>query len=259
MTIPPQENTIQEPVVQQNVDIPLSQERVDPNLSQVTTETKSTEKAEDPNWKAFREARKKDRAEKEAAERRAVEKEAEAAALKAAMEAAFAKPNNASQQQHGYQQSYDQPEETEEQRIERKVQEALAKHEEKLRREQAQREAQEYPNRLNQSYPDFNNVVTTENMDYLEYHHPELVRPLKRLQDGYDKWSDVYQAIKKYVPNSTTARKEAARAESNFIKPKSMSSTGLTQNTEHSGSARLSEDKKAANWARMQASLKSLS
>ena len=259
MTITPQENTIQDQIVQEKVDASLTQEKVDVNSGQVAAETKATEKVEDPNWKAFREARKKDRAEKEAAERRLAEKEAEATALKAAMESSFLKSNPPQQQQYGYQNQYEQQEETEDQRIDRKVQEQLAKREDRARQEAAQREAQEYPNRLTQTYPDFNNVVTTENLDYLEFPHPELARPLKRLQDGYDKWSDAYQAIKKYVPNAVTSKREAARADANLAKPRSMSSTGLTQNTENTSSAKLSSDRKAANWSRMQQSLKSVS
>lgn len=258
MTITPQENTIQETVVD-NKDVTISnQEKVDANSSQVAPEIKATEKADDPNWKAFREARKKDRAEKEAAERRAAEKEAEAAALKAAMEAAFAKSNNAPQQQYGYQQSYDQPEETEEQRIERKVQEAIAKREEKARKEAAEREVQELPHRLHQQFPDYSQIVTQENIDYIEYHHPELAASLGMHPNNFAKWSLLYNSIKKYIPNAKTARKESAKADNNFMKPRSMSNTGLTQNTEASSGARLSEEKKAANWARMQESLKSL-
>src|SRR5271169_6729948 len=63
-------------------------ESVVSNPPEVKTEESKTE---DPNWKAFREARKKDRADREAAEKRAADKEAEVTALKAAMEAAFSK------------------------------------------------------------------------------------------------------------------------------------------------------------------------
>lgn len=251
------ENTVENSLPQEKVDTKVSQENIDATLQQPEA-SKKEEKVEDPNWKAFREARKKDRAEKEAAERRAAEKEAEAAALKAAMEAAFSKSAPIPPQNAQYPNYYPENEETEEQRIERKVQELLAKKEEQDRKQAAMREQQEYPIRLVQNFADFNNVVTSENLDYLEYHHPELARTLKRLPDSYDKWSDAYQVIKKYVPNATTAKREAARAESNFMKPRSMSNTGLTQNTEAPSSARLSEEKKAANWARMQQSMKGL-
>ena len=93
-----------EPQAQAPVDASLSQAKPDANLSQQKFENldqnqpKEPETPEDPNWRAFREARKRDRAEREAAERRAAEKEQEVAALKAAMDAAFTKGNAPSPQ-----------------------------------------------------------------------------------------------------------------------------------------------------------------
>lgn len=244
--IKPQENIIQEkldtPVVQNNADkAPVSEE-----------------KPEDPNWRAFREARKKDRLEKEAAERRAAEKEAEVAALKAAMEAAFAKNPGPIARSSG-RESYDYAnEETEDERIEKKIQAAIAQREQQYERELQQREQQEYPARLSQAYPDFKNTIASENLDYLEYHYPEVAGPLSRLPEGFDKWADIYRAVKKFVPNSTTAKKDAARADANYQKPRSISSPGMTQNKDFSGSAILSEDQKKSNWERMQKTLKGL-
>lgn len=225
-------------------------EKIDSNQSnEVNAQTQpldsKEENKEDPNWKAFREARKKDRSEKEAAERKALEKEQEVAALKAAMEAAF------SRQQPQSTQGYPE-EETEDQRIEKKVQAIISQREAIAERERQEREQREYPNKLNQVYHDFNNIVSAENLDYLEYHYPEVARPLKRQSEGFDKWSDIYHAIKKFVPNHATAKKEAAKAENNFNRPKSMSSTGLSQSGNEAVPLRLSEERKAANWKRMQ-------
>jgi hypothetical protein len=215
----------------------------------------NTEPPEDPNWKAFRDARKKDRAEREAAELRAAEKEREVAALKAAMEAAFSRSpagNYAAPPQN----AYDQHEETEDERIEKKVQAAIAARETAAEKARIEKEHQEYPNRLVQSFPDFHNTIAQEHLDYLDYHYPEVSRPLQRLPDGYDKWADIYRAVKKFVPNNATAKKDAAKADVNFGKPKSMSSTGITQPGEATTSARLTEEKRAENWARMQKVLK---
>lgn len=242
------ENKQEKKLIQEQEEKKIASEQQQPVVEQKAKETKAEEDAkEDPNWRAFREARKKDRADKEAAERRATEKEAEAAALKAAMEAAFAKGNYPSSQS-GSQDGFSH-EETEDERIEKKVNALLAEREKKAQQEASIREQQEYPNRLQQAYPDFNAMVSSENLDYLEYHYPEIARPLKRLGDGFDKWSDIYHAVKKFVPNATTARKEAAKAEANLNKPKSISSTGLTQSTE--GKSSLTEERKAANWERM--------
>lgn len=218
------------------------------------------ETAEDPNWRAFREARKRDRAEKEAAERKAAEKEREVAALKAAMEAAFANRGptpQAYQQQYGLNQGYDEPVEDEEQRIERKVNELLKKKEEQYQREREEEEKRTYPNRLMKDMPDFSQICSQENLDYLDYHFPEISRPLQRLNDGYEKWYDTYHAIKKFIPNHSSAKKEAIKAAINTNKPRSMSSsTPSPTGTPVVQSWQEAEARRAENWQRMQRIMK---
>lgn len=265
MTVNAPENSA-ENVLQQEKVVAQPQEQLNPknevNKQPNSNEPKQEEAPqEDPNWRAFREARKKDRIEREAAEKRAAEKEAEVAALKAAMEAAFAKSAPSPQ---AYQQYYgmdvsQQQEESEDQRIERKVQAAIAVKEAASEKARLEREHQEYPIRLAQTFSDFHQTIAQENLDYLDYHYPEVSRPLQRLQDGFDKWSDIYKAVKKFVPNNSTSKKEAAKAEANFNKPKSISSTGITQPGEAVGNARLTEERRAANWDRMQKILKGVS
>jgi hypothetical protein len=256
MTVDVPENKEQITENQEKVDTNLKQQKVDTNLKQQSENKEQT--PEDPNWRAFREARKKDRAEKEAAERRAAEKEAEANALKAAMEAAFSK-NSPSPQ--AYQQYYNQndQEETEDERIEKKVNALLSLREEKARKEWEERERQELPLRLKRDFPDFHHVTSQENLDYLDFHFPEISRPLQRLPNDYDKWADIYHAIKKFIPNQSNARKDTIRADINQQKPKSISSTGLTQSE---GNARQTwqeiEQRRAANWERMQRVIKGL-
>lgn len=258
-----------EPQVQATGDTQVSQPKSDANMSQQKFENpeqnnqqpKEPETAEDPNWRAFREARKKDRADREAAERRAAEKEAEVAALKAAMDAAFTKGNapspQAYQQYYGINQGYDQPEESEEQRIERKVNQLLAKKEEQYKKDQFENEMREYPNRLKKDFPDFGHVCSQENLDYLDYHYPEVSRPLQRLSEGYDKWSDIYHAVKKFIPNHSTAKKEAAKADVNSVKPRSISSTGPSPTGDKPRESwQEAEARRAENWARMQRTMK---
>ena len=221
-------------------------------------DTTAPQSTEDPDWRAFREARKRDRAEREAAEARAAEKEKEVAALKAAMEAAFSAKQAPTPQ--AYQEYYgmnQQPEETEEQRIERMVDAKLAKKEEQYKQQQAEHERLTYPQRLMKEMPDFNQVCCQENLDYLDYHYPEVSRPLQRLGDCYDKWSDTYAAVKKFIPNHSIAKKEAMRADINASKPRSMSSSGPSPTGEPARESwKDAEDRKAANWARMQKILK---
>lgn len=242
--------------VQPNPELNISPENIDVN-SQKQIESKEPESPEDQNWKAFREARKRDRAEKESAERRAAEKEQEIAALKAAMEAAFSAKSAPSTQ--AYQQYYgmEQQEESEDQRIERRVNEILSKKEEQYRREQEEYERREYPNRIKRDFPDFSQVCSQENLDYLDYHYPEISRPLQRLSEGYDKWHDTYHAVKKLIPNHSTARKEAMRADINSNKPRSISSTGPSPTGERPRESwQEAEARRAENWARMQRTMK---
>lgn len=217
------------------------------------------ENEKDRNWRAFRESRKKERADREAAEARAADKEREVNALKAAMEAAFNGRENmqSSQVSHqGY--GHEAEQESEDARIEKKVQAALAQREASAERARLERAQQEYPIRLRKEHPDFDQVVSQENLDYLDYHYPEVSRPIQRLGDGYEKWEDVYKAVIKFVPNNKTAKQDAQKADSNFSKPRSMSSSGLSQNTQAPMATSLSEDRKAENWARMQKAMRTV-
>lgn len=247
------DNSVETSLPQEKPDV-NTQQQVDTASQQKPTENKPSE--EDPNWRAFREARKQDRAKTEAAEKRLAEKEAEAEALKAAMEAAFARESKSVHHRADMEnREYASQDETEDERIEKKVQAALAAREQAADRARAEREQQEYPQRLNQTYQDFHQTVSSENLDYLEFHYPEVANPLKRLQDGYDKWADIYKAVKKFVPNSVSAKKEAAKADANFNKPKSMSSTNMTQPGATAGGNRLTQERMDENWARMRKTL----
>jgi hypothetical protein len=259
------DNKTQENAQQPIVEAQKEQQKTDSvspqtiNQPHQENQSKPEEENTDPNWRAFREARKKDREQREAAERRAAEKEAEAAALKAAMEAAFTK-NSPSPQ--AYQQYYstnqtETPEETEEQRIERKVNELLEKKEKLFAQQQKERELQELPNRLKSQFPDFDKVCSQDNLDYLDYHFPEISRPLDRLPQGYDKWHDIYHAVKKLIPNQANIKKDMARADMNMNKPKSISSVTQTPTGEPSRQSwQEMEQKRAANWERMQRLMK---
>ena len=239
------EALIQEKITITNAETHAKSVNADTNLKQNEASTKE-DAPEDPNWKAFREGRKKDREERKAAEEKAAQKEEEVKALKAAMEAAFSKQTPQVPDRNTYE------EETEDQRIEKKVQAAIAVREAQAERARLEREHQEYPQRLMQQYPDFHNVIAQENLDYLDYHYPEVSRPLTRLNDGFDKWSDIYKAIKKFVPNHDNMKKDAAKAAANLSKPKSMSMASMTQTGQVGSPNILTAEKKAANWERMQ-------
>lgn len=207
------------------------------------------------NWKKFKEARQKDREHAEAMSKKAAEKEAEAQALKAAMDAILNKPQPTANMQQNY---YTEEDETEDQRIEKKVQAALELAERKRQEEYARREYENLPQKIKQVHADFDQVCSTENLDYLEYHHPEIAKAYNYMPDNVEKWDAVYRAVKKLVPN-TSPNKDANKAQQNLTKPQSMSATTTPQGQGNTPPIHITEQRRAENWARMQKAMKSVS
>lgn len=201
------------------------------------------------NWKKFREAREIERKEKLEVEKRAAEKEAEVQALKAAMQVLVNKPEP-NTPQINY-----ETEETEEQRIARIVEASLEKERRKYQIEASEKEKKDLPAKLTQNHPDFDSVCTSENLDYFEYHYPEVADAYKYMPEGFDKWSKIYKAVKRFVPQATSKNNNQAVAEKNLAKPQSMSIPGKTS-TGDSAPQYLDEKRKADNWQRMQRAMK---
>lgn len=263
MTILSAENKQDAVLTQDTKDTTASQEQISLNVAQNAPESTTEEPKEDVNWRAFREARKKDRAEREAAEKRAQEKEAEAAALRAAMEAAFSNRSavspSAYQQYYGLQPEHEQA--TQDQNydavLEKKVEALLFAKEEKLRQDRAEQERRDLPNRLNRELPGFHEICSQENIDYLDYHFPEIARPLGRLPDDFNKYADIYNAVKKFVPNHTDAKKDSIRADMNLLKPKAMNTVGRTPAGQAGPESwKDVEQRRQANYERMQRLIK---
>lgn len=204
---------------------------------------------EDKNWAAIREQRKADRKAREEADKRAADKAAEASALRAALEAITNKPQ--------IQQQYGDQEETEDERLNKRVDAIIKQREAEYHRKNEEREQIEFPTRLRQAMPDFDKVCHAENVDYLEYHYPELVKPFSHMPKGYDYWESIYKLTKKLVPN-LDHKQDQKRMEQNLAKPGSISSTGTTQGQGIAAPSRLTEAQKAANWERMQRDRKGL-
>ncbi len=206
------------------------------------------------NWRLFREQREKERKEKVVLEQEAQKKSQEIAALKAAMEAIVSKPEPTPTSQSS-------EDETDEQRIQKQVdaavQAALKAKEAKEAQERAERESKEVPARLEQAFTDFNSVCSTENLDYLEYHHPEVAEAFKGQPDSFHKWANIYKAIKRYIPNAASSNKDMARAEKNLAKPQSMSVPGMAA-TGDSAPRKLDDKARSDNWARMQRIMKGI-
>ncbi len=208
------------------------------------------ESDQDKNWKRFKAARDADRKRAEEEGQKRQRAEAEAAALKAALDAALNKPSM-NQYSQSVTHSYESNEETDDQKIERRIAEAIAKRDIAVEQQRRQHEQETFPSRLRQDYRDFDQVCSSENLDYLDYHYPEVTAAFSSMPDGYDKWSKVYKATKRFIPNTDT-KKDQTKAQQNFQKPQSMSGPGATTSKENAPAFRLDEKRKAENYARMQ-------
>lgn len=208
------------------------------------------ETQEQINWRKFRQEREKERREKAEADKRLAEKEKEAAALKSAMEAVLNK------QQAQPQTSSDEPDETEDQRLQKKVDKIFEERVRQYDLKRQQQEAAELPKKLSETFHDFNQVCSQENIDYIEYKHPRIWKVFKNSTGDFEAWAGLYDTIKTLVPNPDS-RKEQARIEKNLSKPQSMSIPGITQTGDHAPTE-LTEKRRQENWARMQRIMKGI-
>lgn len=196
---------------------------------------------DDRNWKAFREERKKERDELQMAKQEADKRTKEAQALKIAMDSLLDKPQNTVHHE------YDDDHDSEEKRIQREVEKILSAREKKTAAATEERQKNEIPVRLRQEFSDFDKVVTTENLDYLQFKYPEVANGYQNSPDGYLKWKNLYAAVKRFVPAAT---QDPTKAESNLNKPRSMAS-GVAQ-TGDSAPVMVDDKRKSDNWQRMQ-------
>ncbi len=224
-----------------------------PVAAQAESPSQETTDVQQVNWRKFRQEREKERKEKEEADRRAREerdraaqKDAEVAALKAALESVV-KPKSEAQ---------DDGDKSQEQIIDEKIQKALDKDRQNRAQEDRKREQAEMPTRLAQTFNDFNQVVTTENIDYLQFHHPEIWAGYKNAVENFETYAGLYKVIKKFVPNPDS-KKESARIEKNLSKPQSPSQPGMTMGTDQAPH-KVDDKKKQDNWLRMRKVMKGL-
>lgn len=207
------------------------------------------ESVQEVNWRNFREERKKQRQETEEAKKIAAQKESEARALKEAMEALLNKP--------AIQTNDIQEEPDEKESIKKLIADALADERRRVEKERMDREARELPNRIQANMKDFHEVCSAENVDYLEYHYPEITAGFKYMPDGYEKWEAIYKSVKRLIPNAQVSNKDKAKAERNMMKPQSISVAGVTS-TGDMAPQMLTDQKKMDNWKRMAARMKGL-
>lgn len=231
---------------EQDVSIEKKDNLIQENNEQ--TKNESIESQEQINWKKFREQREIDRKQKEQAEKIADEERKKAEAFKAALDSVL----NKTSEQNPYTNELDS--QTEEERIAKIVQENIEKERKRIENEHLEKEKREFPEKLASTFTDFKKVCSEENLDYFEYHHPEIAEPFKYLPDSFEKWKMIYYAVKKHVPN-LSSKDDQKKIDHNFSKPQSMSVKGITS-TGDNAPLQLDEKRRNDNWARMQRVMK---
>lgn len=217
------------------------------NITQETLEESTPvvqETPEEINWKKFRDERKNQRQAQLEAEAKAKKAQEEAAALKAALEALAGK------------EEAPKDEESEEKRLDAKIKEHLLSEKKRIEEEQRQAEQRELPQRLQSMHPDFADVCSQENLDYLEYHFPEIAKPYTYMPNSVEKWTLVYKAIKKMIPN-TNSKNDEKKLDKNMSKPQSISAP-VARQVGDSAPYILDEARRKSNYDRMQKVLKGL-
>jgi len=217
-------------------------------VAQEQTEQKEEAPKSSKDWERFREARAAERKQAEEIAKQAQKSAQEAAALRAALESVVSKPV--------HQNEYEQPDETDEQRIEKKVQEIIAKREEEYAKKRQEEEIKNLPKILSQAHQDFQQVCSQENLDYFEYHFPEVAHGFRFMPEGFEKWSSLYKAMKKLMPNASISE-NMKKAENNLKKPQSIPSPTVSAPGQSLPSV-IDEARKRANWERMQKTLKGI-
>lgn len=230
------------------------------------------ETPEQINWRKFREdkeaSRKKD--EEAAREREQLKAQAqrsaeEKLALQQALEAALSARGNSNaisqQQKDDIVQGLDPNDTPTGGQVASYVQKAIQDGIAKALKDQQHMSYQEQEKRridnLEKEIPDFNQVVSKENVDYLEYHYPSIYQAMKEQPESYQKYKGAYDTVKKLVPNINSTQNNA-RAEMNLSKPKSLSSPGVSGASEKKAAWSMSEAERKENFERMQRVIKGI-
>ena len=222
------ENQTIEQVPEEIKDVPVETPDVPVETLEVTEET-TEETPEQINWKKFRDERKAEReqakADKDLAKKKAEEAEAFREALEQVTQTSGPVVGKSVEEQviadladddipmgrdiKGFVAKY----------VADTVAKTLREREEVVTQQRAEQEINELPQRLRQTHNDFDQVMTQENFDYLEYHHPEMAKAMGYMPKGFDKWNNTYNLIKKLVPNAVNAAQDTRQAQRNLQKP----------------------------------------
>lgn len=103
-----------------------------------------------------------------------------------------------------------------------KVDKKIKQLEAKLAQYEQKNTALNIETRIKSQYPDFDRIVTKENVDMLKAQYPEIAQTLNASNDLYSTAVSAYTLIKKFgiTPDEQTYKPDLERAQRNAIKPK---------------------------------------
>jgi len=111
-----------------------------------------------------------------------------------------------------------------------KVDKKVRKLEEQLKQYQQQSSAQSVENKILAQYPDFDKIVSQDNIEQLRNDFPELAQTLHSSNDLYSKAISTYKLIKKLgISPENTYENERAIVQRNAAKPKPLASIAPQQ------------------------------
>jgi hypothetical protein len=106
-----------------------------------------------------------------------------------------------------------------------KVAQKIKRLEDQLKGYQQQSNEVVIESRLKNECPDFDKVVSRDNIEHLKLAYPELLQSLQSTQDLYTKGKSAYTLIKKLgIYQEDTFMNERAKAQQNSLKPKPLAS-----------------------------------
>ena len=101
--------------------------------------------------------------------------------------------------------------------------------EEKLKQYEAQSEASNVEAKIRQQFPDFESVVSSENVKKLNQEYPEMAEMLANTGDIYKKASAAYSVMKKFGIYKSIYSEDKAKALINAAKPRPLASMSPQQ------------------------------
>lgn len=212
-----------------------------------TQDEQKPEDDKEKNWKAFLEKRKEDQRALEAERKRNQELQAERDRRTKELEEmklAFQAVVDKKEPEYSYDQDVDQNK-----LIEEKVNQIISKREqERLAREEEQRRAREIQE-IKEKMPDIEQVLSPDNLAYLEFYHPKMARLIAKMPEGLDKIKETYEAVKEFVKMPT---KEKEKIDKNLGKPKSVHSSVSNESQKEESSGVLSDKRRMETWQKMQ-------